>query len=253
MYGRCCTPVRIQNRGSTSPPCAARIARLARPRHASFRWSTIHLVPVLITMGSADEAGTVRRSTRQRGGQSTYQPSLLSLGFGHARVKRPAAQHATAAPAKRPRSAPRSNGRGTTTDTSELVPVTREAFLRQYSVEGIADVFYQADWVDAETAQRWHDQLARLDEWYRPRLKVYGREIEQSRRIAGEDSAAVPACTADTTALAQPMRRCLAWSSNTVGTRCRCMRPFPPCSRTLLPVCRQKTAWAPASSSTTPC
>ncbi|GAA5957423.1 hypothetical protein JCM8115_006985 [Rhodotorula mucilaginosa] len=47
-----------------------------------------------------------------------------------------------------------------------------------------ADAYYFPDFVDPRTAQHWHDQLLNLEEWYRPTLKVYGKPVTQSRKIA---------------------------------------------------------------------
>ncbi|GAA6016661.1 hypothetical protein JCM10207_000139 [Rhodosporidiobolus poonsookiae] len=47
-----------------------------------------------------------------------------------------------------------------------------------------ADIFYLPDFVDEQTAQGWYDELLALPEWYRPTLKVYGKEVVQSRKIA---------------------------------------------------------------------
>ncbi|BGP44053.1 hypothetical protein JCM10449v2_008110 [Rhodotorula kratochvilovae] len=47
-----------------------------------------------------------------------------------------------------------------------------------------ADCFYVPDLIDERTAQEWHDELLKLDEWYRPTLKVYGKDVVQSRKIA---------------------------------------------------------------------
>ncbi|GAA5978666.1 hypothetical protein JCM5350_002472 [Sporobolomyces pararoseus] len=47
-----------------------------------------------------------------------------------------------------------------------------------------ADVFYISDFIDRETAQAWHDELVQIEGWYQPTLKMYGKEIKQSRKIA---------------------------------------------------------------------
>ncbi|BGP28132.1 alpha-ketoglutarate-dependent dioxygenase alkB-like protein [Rhodotorula toruloides] len=51
-----------------------------------------------------------------------------------------------------------------------------------------ADAYYVPYFVDEATAQEWHDELLKLNEWYRPTLKVYGKEVTQSRKIAGASS-----------------------------------------------------------------
>lgn len=83
----------------------------------------------------------------------------------------------------------------TTTNDRVLVPVTNENFVNRYKVEGLQDVYYQRDWIDAKTAHRWHSELQDLKEWYRPKLKVYGREIQQSRSIAGQSCSLIAFCS----------------------------------------------------------
>ncbi|KAL5637238.1 hypothetical protein ACGC1H_001028 [Rhizoctonia solani] len=60
-----------------------------------------------------------------------------------------------------------------------------EAFSDQYglNLEG-ADVYYQEDFIPSEMANKWYEELNELDTWYRPTLKVHGREVIQSRLIA---------------------------------------------------------------------
>ena len=67
-----------------------------------------------------------------------------------------------------------------------FLPVTRTDFCSKYRVDGLpdAEIFYKPDWIDRRTAERWRRELAALPEWYRPTLKVYGRDIVQSREIA---------------------------------------------------------------------
>ncbi|PWZ02878.1 hypothetical protein BCV70DRAFT_229290 [Testicularia cyperi] len=64
--------------------------------------------------------------------------------------------------------------------------VTRQEFCDEHRVHGLpdADIFYKADFIDPRIAEKWRQELDQLPEWYRPKLKVYGREITQSREIA---------------------------------------------------------------------
>ncbi|KAG8776519.1 hypothetical protein FRC12_000863 [Ceratobasidium sp. 428] len=47
-----------------------------------------------------------------------------------------------------------------------------------------AETYYKEDFIEPETANEWYKELNRLDTWYRPTLKVYGRDVIQSRTIA---------------------------------------------------------------------
>ncbi|KAJ1308296.1 hypothetical protein OPQ81_004010 [Rhizoctonia solani] len=60
-----------------------------------------------------------------------------------------------------------------------------EEFSNKYGMrlEG-ADVYYQEDFITPEIANIWYEQLNDIDTWYRPTLKVYGRDVIQSRLIA---------------------------------------------------------------------
>lgn len=91
--------------------------------------------------------------------------------------------------AEKKRRASAVEGKGTTTDAEQLHPVTNEAFLSRYAVKGLEDVYYDPGWVSAALADEWHMELDKLLEWYRPTLKVYGREIKQSRAIAAFSTA----------------------------------------------------------------
>lgn len=64
--------------------------------------------------------------------------------------------------------------------------VTRPEFCSAFRLDELpdAEVYYQPDFIDRSLAEEWRSQLDRLPEWYRPKLKVYGREITQSREIA---------------------------------------------------------------------
>ncbi|KDN39020.1 hypothetical protein K437DRAFT_259223 [Tilletiaria anomala UBC 951] len=64
--------------------------------------------------------------------------------------------------------------------------LTKSEWFEKYRLKELADaeVFYKANWVDSKTANAWLKELNELSEWYRPKLKVYGRDITQSREIA---------------------------------------------------------------------
>jgi hypothetical protein len=126
-------------------------------------------------------------STSSSSKSSTYQSKLFQAPSKRT-ISATKVEEAT--PNKRPKreDADEKGQIATTTDDRELVPVSREAFVSQYHVQGLQDVYYQPDWIDAKTAHRWHSELQDLKEWYRPKLKVYGREIQQSRSIAGESN-----------------------------------------------------------------
>ncbi|PWN53067.1 hypothetical protein IE53DRAFT_310906 [Violaceomyces palustris] len=67
-----------------------------------------------------------------------------------------------------------------------FLPVSRQDFVKRYAVQGLpgAEVYYKKDFVRPKQAKLWLKELESLQEWYRPKLKVYGREIQQSRQIA---------------------------------------------------------------------
>ncbi|KAK4056064.1 hypothetical protein OIO90_002795 [Microbotryomycetes sp. JL221] len=47
-----------------------------------------------------------------------------------------------------------------------------------------ADVLYDPAFIDEQQADEWFKQLLDINGWYQPTLKMYGREITQSRKIA---------------------------------------------------------------------
>ncbi|KAF8759955.1 RuvB-like helicase [Rhizoctonia solani] len=58
-------------------------------------------------------------------------------------------------------------------------------FSTKYKIElEGADVYYKEDFIPSETADQWYEELNTLDTWYRPTLKVYGKDVIQSRLIA---------------------------------------------------------------------
>ncbi|KAG8898216.1 hypothetical protein FRB99_007593 [Tulasnella sp. 403] len=71
-----------------------------------------------------------------------------------------------------------------------LPPATYEQvasndFAKQFRIDlPGADVFYQPQFVDVETAEIWYSDLEALETWHRPTLKVYGKSVVQSRAIA---------------------------------------------------------------------
>ncbi|CEH11934.1 phospholipase a2 [Ceraceosorus bombacis] len=67
-----------------------------------------------------------------------------------------------------------------------MAPVTRRDFIEAHRVSGLEDseVYYMARWISRDQAEKWRKELDDLPQWYRPTLKVYGREIKQSRAIA---------------------------------------------------------------------
>lgn len=125
---------------------------------------------------AADEAKHDAKRPRLSGDEQEEQAAL----DGHAEGS---SGRATSSPAAERQFV---KGSGTTTDPSALKPVTHKAFLSKYAVSGLDNVYYNRCWVSGPTAHRWRRELDALLEWYRPKLKVYGREIQQSRAIAGE-------------------------------------------------------------------
>ncbi|KAF8149091.1 hypothetical protein B0H34DRAFT_668001 [Crassisporium funariophilum] len=47
-----------------------------------------------------------------------------------------------------------------------------------------AEVYYVPSFIEGEIAETWYRELLELDSWYQPKLKMYGKEITQSRKIA---------------------------------------------------------------------
>ncbi|KAJ9476979.1 Fe2OG dioxygenase domain-containing protein [Pseudozyma hubeiensis] len=137
----------------------------------------------------------------------TFQSTLFNVKFGAQRTKLPAtktdatiakrtlSQATTAdegehpekrsrpdlkAPTSTPSAAPQYHHRG------PFHQVTRSDFCNAYKVSDLpdAEIYYKPDFIDRSLAEEWRSQLDKLPEWYRPKLKVYGREITQSREIA---------------------------------------------------------------------
>ncbi|GAA5845895.1 hypothetical protein JCM9279_002416 [Rhodotorula babjevae] len=83
-----------------------------------------------------------------------------------------------------PRAAPKPRAKRArlTVDAGESSQVTCLDDYRLPLADG--DAYYVPSIIDEATAQEWHDELLKLDEWYRPTLKVYGKDVVQSRKIA---------------------------------------------------------------------
>ncbi|TFK61710.1 hypothetical protein BDN72DRAFT_828091 [Pluteus cervinus] len=47
-----------------------------------------------------------------------------------------------------------------------------------------ADVYYVEDFIEKAVADDWYKELLDLDTWYQPTLKLYGKSVIQSRKIA---------------------------------------------------------------------
>ncbi|GAK62519.1 DNA methylase [Moesziomyces antarcticus] len=147
----------------------------------------------------------------------TVQCTLFNVKFGAHRTRLPPVK-AEASPTKRTRSQysakedeakdeteepskrskPASSAALTTTSAAPeyhhrgpFHQVTRPEFCSTYEVEGLpdAEIYYKPDFISAHLAEEWRAELDRLSEWYRPKLKVYGREITQSRDIAAYSTA----------------------------------------------------------------
>ncbi|EPQ31993.1 uncharacterized protein PFL1_00191 [Pseudozyma flocculosa PF-1] len=137
---------------------------------------------------------------------TSYQPTLFELRFGPRRNRKPT--HEASPPDRLSPSRKRvklddtdkqSEGTSSSSDASYDTPtvaplnghrgpfhsITRPAFCDRYRIEDLpgADIFYRPDWIDSKTAERWRRELDALPDWYQPKLKVYGREITQSREI----------------------------------------------------------------------
>ncbi|KAF9547254.1 hypothetical protein CPC08DRAFT_699821 [Agrocybe pediades] len=58
--------------------------------------------------------------------------------------------------------------------------------LEEYRMSDMADceVYYVPSFISDNLSLKWYADLLELDSWYQPKLKMYGREITQSRKIA---------------------------------------------------------------------
>ncbi|KLO13836.1 hypothetical protein SCHPADRAFT_811863, partial [Schizopora paradoxa] len=50
------------------------------------------------------------------------------------------------------------------------------------------EVYYFPKFASEKCTSDWHEKLLKLDAWYHPKLKVYGKEVKQSRSIAAYTS-----------------------------------------------------------------
>ncbi|KAG9053002.1 hypothetical protein FS842_008911 [Serendipita sp. 407] len=60
------------------------------------------------------------------------------------------------------------------------------SWAQRHRIENLpgADIYYQKDFIDEDTANSWYEQLTQLETWYRPTLSMYGKPYVQSRSIA---------------------------------------------------------------------
>ncbi|KAE8219330.1 hypothetical protein CF319_g6953 [Tilletia indica] len=93
----------------------------------------------------------------------------------------PSSSSSTLATTKKKRPNPKSKQEHT------FQPVTDPNFTSTYRVTGLhprAQVFYCEDFVKPDLAREWRERLLSEMEWYRPTLRVYGKDVTQSRQIA---------------------------------------------------------------------
>ncbi|KDR72175.1 hypothetical protein GALMADRAFT_765543 [Galerina marginata CBS 339.88] len=78
---------------------------------------------------------------------------------------------------------PRPTKRARVTNADTFAQVSN---LEDYRMKELPDseVYYPPSFVSEELSEEWYPALLELDSWYRPKLKVYGREVTQSRKIA---------------------------------------------------------------------
>ncbi|KAF8577193.1 hypothetical protein K439DRAFT_1418431 [Ramaria rubella] len=82
----------------------------------------------------------------------------------------------------------RKNHRKPPDQDPEAQPPPKSATISaQWKVAGLpgGDVYYIPKFIESEKSREWYKQLNGLETWYHPKLKVYGKEITQSRSIAG--------------------------------------------------------------------
>lgn len=65
---------------------------------------------------------------------------------------------------------------------TDFLQVTSPTFLESTKTP-IEGVHYLPRFIPPSLAREWYDSLLALPQWYRPTLKLYGREITQSRAI----------------------------------------------------------------------
>ncbi|SYW76685.1 uncharacterized protein UBRO2_01522 [Ustilago bromivora] len=116
---------------------------------------------------------SIAKRTRSQASQS-HRPDSEEAEEKRAKVEPPSSPLATGT------AAPKYHHKG------PFHQVTRSDFTSAYKVDDLpdAEIYYKPGFIDRSLAEEWRQQLDRLPEWYRPKLKVYGRKITQSREIA---------------------------------------------------------------------
>ncbi|KAK0548522.1 hypothetical protein OC845_003535 [Tilletia horrida] len=83
---------------------------------------------------------------------------------------------------------PKASSLSTKNPAHAFLQVTDPAFTKPYHVSGLhprAQVYYCPAFVSPQQADQWKERLLVELLWYKPTLKVYGRDVIQSRQIAG--------------------------------------------------------------------
>ncbi|GAA5970402.1 hypothetical protein JCM11641_001697 [Rhodosporidiobolus odoratus] len=109
---------------------------------------------------------------------SSSQPTVSAITNPPAATKRRSTETATRSPAKK-RARKQVEPDGTQQVSASILPPDAKLRLAD------ADVFYLPHFVEDESkAKEWYQGLLDLPDWYRPTLRVYGKDVTQSRQIA---------------------------------------------------------------------
>ncbi|CAO1613970.1 unnamed protein product [Sympodiomycopsis kandeliae] len=137
-----------------------------------------------------DDVGRRTRSSSKPEVASPLKQSTLSLsGYSVQKTTRGATSEASPPLAKKRKvhssedsSRPLSASPEPARLPSDFLQVTNKSFLNDNQT-AIPGVHYLPRFLPEETANDWYESLVDLPQWYRPTLKMYGREIVQSRSI----------------------------------------------------------------------